>query len=120
VIGSAIGIVENVAMGVLGGVQTREALGTVDGAQTQEALGVAAPRPAVAVHAAAIQVAETDVDILAAITIPEILGLAQAVITITVPGGETMALEVAEGKSRKMMLRQLPHLKLTIQEKEIL
>jgi len=77
-------------MATLGGVQTLEALGVVDGAQALETLGVAAPCLAVAVHAVGIQVAETDADILAAITIPEILGLAQAV-----QDGETMAFEVA-------------------------
>jgi len=102
-------------MVTLGGAQTLEALEVVDGAQTLEALGVAARCLAVAVHAVGIQVAETDADILAAITIPEIPGLAQAV-----QDGETMAFEVAEVKSRKMMRVQLPQLKLTIQEKEIL
>jgi hypothetical protein len=118
VTGNAIEIVENVAMGILGGAQTREALGilggaqtrealgAVDGAQTLETLGVAAPCPAVAVHAVEIQVAETDADILAAITIPEILGLAQAAIIITGPDGETMVFEVAQVKSREMIMLQ--------------
>jgi len=77
-------------MATLDGVQTLEALGAVDGVQTLEALGAAARCLAVAVHAVDIQVAETDADILAAITIPAILGLAQAVLD-----GETMAFEVA-------------------------
>ena len=122
-IGNAIEIVGNVAMGTVGavgGAQTKEALGAADGTQTQEALGVAALCPAVAVRAVAIQVAEKDAEIPAGITTPEILGLAQAVIIITVPDGETRAFEVAQVKSQKMMMVQLPHLKLTIQEKEIL
>jgi len=82
-------------MATLGGVQTLEALEVVDGARTLEALGVAARCLAVAVHAVAIQVAETDADILAAITIPAILGQAQAAIIIMVRDGETMAFEVA-------------------------
>ena len=77
-------------MVTLVGVQTLEALGVADGAQALETVGVAAPCLAVAVHAVGIQVAETDADILAAITIPEILGLAQAA-----QDGETMGFEVA-------------------------